>query len=326
LQIIISNPNCGILIPIPQYPLYTAALALNHAHAVPYYLKESDDWSLDVPGLKDVVTKARNEGKDIRAIVVINPGNPTGNCLLEDNIREIIKFAYEERLILMADEVYQNNIFHPDDRPFVSFKKVMKSLGSPYADNVELISFHSISKGQYGECGRRGGYYELCNFDPKVIEEIYKLASVQLCPPLSGQIGVDLLVKPPKAGEPSYQLFKMEVDVIQSTLKERSQILSKGFKEFEGMSCNSAQGALYLFPSIRLPPKAMQAAEKLGKSPDALYCLRLLQATGICVVPGSGFGQEPNTLHFRTTVLAPGTEDYIKRFGEFHEVFLKEFA
>ena len=71
LQILIANPSCGVLIPIPQYPLYTATLALYHAHAVPYYLDESEDWSLDVAGLEGIVGKARADGIDVRAIAVI---------------------------------------------------------------------------------------------------------------------------------------------------------------------------------------------------------------------------------------------------------------
>jgi alanine transaminase len=82
---------------------------------------------------------------------------------------------------------------------------------------------------------------------------------------------------------------------------------------------------MYLFPRIDLPPKAIEAARKAGKEPDAFYCLRLLERTGICVVPGSGFGQEPGTLHFRTTFLAPGTEDYVRRLGDFHRAFLDEY-
>jgi alanine transaminase len=177
----------------------------------------------------------------VRALVIINPGNPTGNTLSEENIRQIVKFAYDHSLVLMADEVYQTNIFLPEQRPFVSFKKVLSSLGAPYSTAVELVSFHSLSKGQVGECGRRGGYFELVNFEPAVEEEVYKLASIRLCPPLQGQIGVDLLVNPPKEGQPSYPLYRKEIDSIHQSLKERSEILLRAFKELEGVDCNPAQ-------------------------------------------------------------------------------------
>jgi alanine transaminase len=81
---------------------------------------------------------------------------------------------------------------------------------------------------------------------------------------------------------------------------------------------------MYLFPTIHLPQKAIEAAMEAGKKPDEFYCLQLLDATGICVVPGSGFGQKENTLHFRTTFLAPGT-DWVQRIGKFHEGFLNKY-
>jgi alanine transaminase len=82
---------------------------------------------------------------------------------------------------------------------------------------------------------------------------------------------------------------------------------------------------MYLFPTINLPPKAIAQAEKEGRKPDEFYAFRLLDATGVCVVPGSGFGQRPNTLHFRTTFLAPGT-DWVGRITKFHKDFMAEFA
>lgn len=250
LQVLIASPQDGVLIPIPQYPLYTGALALNGARAVPYYLQESAAWGLDIADVRSNVAKARSEGTTLKAMVVINPGNPTGNCLNRENIEDIIRLCYDEGLVLFADEVYQDNIYHAS-KPFISFKKALHDLGAPYADNVELVSFHSISKGQAGECGRRGGYFELCNFSPEAEEQIYKLASIQLCPSLGGQIGVDVLVSPPKEGEESYPLWTKERETIASTLKARSETLVKAFNELEGVSCNEAEVRLFSFlPSL----------------------------------------------------------------------------
>lgn len=81
---------------------------------------------------------------------------------------------------------------------------------------------------------------------------------------------------------------------------------------------------MYLFPTITLSQKAVEAAEKEGRKPDEFYCLRLLDATGICVVPGSGFGQREGTWHFRTTFLEPGVT-WIERLEKFHEAFMTEF-
>ena len=81
---------------------------------------------------------------------------------------------------------------------------------------------------------------------------------------------------------------------------------------------------MYLFPTIHLPQKAVAEAEKQGKKADEFYCSKLLDATGVCVVPGTGFGQKPDTLHFRTTFLAPGTE-WVGRIEKFHKGFMDEF-
>lgn len=81
---------------------------------------------------------------------------------------------------------------------------------------------------------------------------------------------------------------------------------------------------MYMFPTIHLPPRAVQAAKKENRSPDEFYASRLLDATGVCVVPGSGFGQVEGTAHFRTTFLPPGTE-WIDRIRKFHDAFMKEF-
>ncbi len=89
------------------------------------------------------------------------------------------------------------------------------------------------------------------------------------------------------------------------SLKRRASKLAKAFNELEGISCNDAEGAMYLFPTITLPPKAIEAAKKKGQAPDAFYTMELLNATGVCVVPGSGFGQKEGTWHFRSTFLPP---------------------
>ncbi|PWN36747.1 putative alt1-alanine aminotransferase [Meira miltonrushii] len=336
LSVLISSSKVGIMIPIPQYPLYSAALSYYDAQPVKYFLNSDDDWSVDVKQMAKEVDDARAKGTDVRALVVINPGNPTGSCLSEENVRQIIQLAHEKSLIVMADEVYQTNIFKPKDLPFVSFKKVLRDFSKStkkeeqsIADEVELVSFHSISKGVSGECGRRGGYFELTNISTDVEAQIYKMASVNLCPSIQGQIGVDLLVRPPKKGEESFELYQKEVDSIHQTLLERSRKMADKFNQLEGIQCGEAQGALYLFPSIKLPQKAMEKAKEEKRKPDEYYCLRLLDATGICVVPGGGFGKvakEDGTIFLRTTILAKETDAFVDRFGKFHQEFLEEFG
>ncbi|KAK9767227.1 alanine transaminase [Basidiobolus ranarum] len=326
LRFIIEHSKVGIMIPIPQYPLYTATLSLYDGQAVPYYLNEEKDWGMDIGELKKSVDTARQNGTDVRALCIINPGNPTGQCLAEQNMREVIEFCQREKLVLLADEVYQENIYMPRTRPFHSFKKVLKSMG-PGFDDVELISFHSISKGMIGECGRRGGYFECQGIEQEVVDEMYKISSVSLCPNVQGQIMVDLMVNPPKPGDESYDLYQKEIDDIYQSLKRRSNLLCDAFNELEGVTCNKAEGALYLFPRIRFPDGVLKAAKEVGKNPDDFYSLAMLNETGVCVVPGSGFGQEKGTAHFRATFL-PAEDlftEFIDLLKRFHQDFMDKY-
>ena len=180
MKTLIRDENDAVLVPIPQYPLYSGTLALYGGTLLPYYLQEEKGWALDVAQLKSQTDKARGEGKEVRALVIINPGNPTGAALELSNQEEIVKFCDEEGLLLVADEVYQENVY-AEGKKFTSFKKVVRDMG--YAeDKFPIVSMHSTSKGFYGECGRRGGYIEVCGIDAKVKDELYKLSSLGLCP------------------------------------------------------------------------------------------------------------------------------------------------
>ncbi|KIV99348.1 uncharacterized protein PV09_09006 [Verruconis gallopava] len=324
LSLICATPKTGVLVPIPQYPLYTATLAVLGSTCVPYYLDEEKAWGTNMESIKTSYLNAKQVGIDTRAIAIINPGNPTGSSLKPEEVKEVIKFAAEEKLVVIADEVYQTNVFIGE---FYSFKKGLRELQKEEPgkyDNVELVSMHSVSKGMVGECGHRGGYYELVGFDPKVIDELYKFVSIQLCPPVIGQCIVECMVNPPVEGDPSYELYKKEYDGVYNGLRERANALYKAFEEMEGVHCQPPSGSMYLFPTITLPQKAIEAAKEAGYAPDEFYCLKLLDATGVCVVPGSGFGQKEGTLHFRTTFLAPGTE-WTGRIVKFHKEFMDQY-
>jgi aspartate/methionine/tyrosine aminotransferase len=114
-----------------------------------YHLDEDDNWSISVKDLEGVYKKYYDSGHRLKAMVIINPGNPTGNIISEENIKDIIKFCYEHKLVILADEVYQNNIYS-NTKKFHSFKSVMNKMQAPYNQTI-LFSFHSISKGYFGE-------------------------------------------------------------------------------------------------------------------------------------------------------------------------------
>lgn len=224
----------------------------------------------------------------------------------------------------MADEVYQNNIWGDTDS-FTSFKKVLRSLGPEY-DNQPLASFHSVSKGYMGECGLRGGYCEMTNFDPEVKAMLQKLISASLCSSTPGQVAISCMVKPP-VGDAA-ELYTKETSAVLASLKERSIMVHQALNQIPGITCNPLQGAMYAFPKIELPKRAVELATSRGQAPDFLYCSELLEATGICVVPGSGFWQVPGTFHFRMTILPPRDqlEVFLERLANFHLGFREKYS
>ncbi|KAL8170776.1 hypothetical protein V2J09_022580 [Rumex salicifolius] len=322
MQLLLRSEQDGILCPIPQYPLYSASIALHGGTLVPYYLDEASGWGLEVSELKSQLEAARSKGITVRALVVINPGNPTGQVLNEENQTQIVEFCKSEGLVLLADEVYQENVYVPE-KSFHSFKKVSRSIGYGEKD-IAVVSFQSVSKGYYGECGKRGGYMEVTGFSPEIREQIYKVASVNLCSNIGGQILASLVMSPPKVGDESYENYVAEKDGILSSLARRAKTLEDAFNSLEGITCNKTEGAMYLFPRIHLPQKAIKAAKSTNTAPDAFYARCLLHETGIVVVPGSGFGQVPGTWHFRCTILPQEEKipDIVERFKVFHQKFL----
>lgn len=326
LQTIIRGQGDGILVPVPQYPLYSAAISLFGGSLVPYYLEETANWGLDIQNLHQSVTQSRARGITVRAMVIINPGNPTGQCLSEANLKEILRFCYQEKLVLLGDEVYQQNVYQ-DERPFISARKVLMDMGPHISKEVQLVSFHTVSKGYWGECGQRGGYFEMTNIPPQTVDEIYKVASISLSPNVPGQIFLGVMVNPPKPGDISYDRFIRESKGILGSLRKRAQIMTDGFNSCRNVVCNFTEGAMYSFPQICLPPKAIEAAKKAGKVPDVFYCLKLLEATGISTVPGSGFGQKEGVFHLRTTIL-PAEEEMpviMASFKKFNDEFMEQY-
>ncbi|XP_078280570.1 alanine aminotransferase 2-like [Rhinoraja longicauda] len=207
---------------------------------------------------------------------------------------------------VLTPQVYQDNVYAAGCQ-FHSFKKVLFEMGPAYSDVVELASFHSVSKCYMGECGYRGGYVEYVNLDPGVKAELVKLVSVRLCPPVSGQAVMGIITDPPQPHEPSHHTFLEERRQVLGALAERARLTEEMFLGVPGIRCNPVQGAMYSFPRIDIPPRAIAAAQAAGQAPDMFFCMKLLEETGICVVPGSGFGQLEGTHHFRMTIL-PQTE------------------
>lgn len=320
----VNGKRPGVMIPIPQYPLYSASIVEFNMDQIGYLLDENRGWALDIAELQRAIDEARASCHP-RALCVINPGNPTGQVLSRENIEEIIKFAHRERLFLFADEVYQDNVYAEGSK-FHSFKKVVMEMGEPYS-SMELASFMSCSKGYMGECGLRGGYAEIINLDPEVKAMLLKSISAKLCPTVLGQAVIDVVVNPPQPWEPSYEKFMAEKKAVLDSLAARAKLVADAFNSMEGFTCNVVQGAMYAFPQLKIPQKAIDKATSMNQTPDTFYAFQLLENTGICIIPGSGFGQRPGTYHFRTTILPQPDKlkDMLHRLQQFHKDFLKQY-
>ncbi len=328
----------GVLVPIPQYPLYSALAALYDGELVGYYLDESADWGMTVAELTRAADAAAARGICVRGLVVINPGNPTSQQLALEDMRHVVRFCAARGLVLMADEVYQANLYGERAGTFTSFKKVVSQMiahggGEQQAGDdataaaaVSLVSFHSISKGFTGECGIRGGYFELHSFAPDVKAMLYKLASISLCSNLPGQFAVGLMCNPPRTGA-AHEMCETHRRTIMSSLERRAAKMTATLAEMEGVTCGPLKASMYGFPKLRLPAAALQAAADAGKEADLFYCLELLRATGIVTVPGSGFKQRDGEYHFRITILPAEDklDGVLARLKTFHKQFMDRY-
>ena len=312
IMALLREPRDGFMIPIPQYPLYSATLTLYGGAQIGYFLDEKHRWQLSERILTESLDRAAAQGIRPICLVVINPGNPTGAVLTPENIAMVVTFARKHHLAILADEVYQENVYARGMK-FVSFAKVFHDL---HESQVTLFSLHSVSKGYLGECGHRGGYLEFRNVPDDVLAQFVKQQTISLCANVDGQLATYLMVSPPRPGDESYETFVRERDDVLRSLKTKAEILGRGINAIPGMHLEVPEGAMYAFVRFDLPPAPAspggvmnddeQRAVRMER--DEAYCLALLEETGICVVPGSGFGQEPGTFHFRTTFLPPREE------------------
>lgn len=218
--------------------------------------------------------EAVKKGVKVRSIIVINPGNPTGAIFSRSSIEALFKFAHSKGLVVLADEVYQENIYS-EKKKFLSFRKVLADMPADISKSVELISFHSCSKGFLGECGIRGGYAEMHNIDPDVMGIVRKQKSIYMGANTVGQIMMDLKVRPPNLDEcnkKTVDQYENEVSGLLTELKSKANLLEKELKNMIGMHTNPIEGAMYGFPRVDLPKKFVEEAKSMGRTPDTHYC------------------------------------------------------
>ncbi|XP_038615911.1 alanine aminotransferase 1-like [Tachyglossus aculeatus] len=293
----------GVLLPAPGPPVLAEAVALVGGVELRYQLDEERSWALDV----DEVERALKEGRARcrpKVLCVVNPGNPTGQVLSRETMEGVILLAARERLLLLADEAYQDLVFGPGCR-FLSFRRVLLELGPPLAHSLQLISFASLSSGLAAECGLRAGFFDIVNVDRTLLSGLYNQLTGMSVPPSLGLVAQRALSDPPGPQDPSYLRFAQEKQAVLRALAEKARLTEGVFNQAPGIRCNPVQGAVYSFPRISLPARALERAQALGLDPDFFFCQCLLEETGILVGPGCSFGQAPGTYHLRLSLAPP---------------------
>ncbi len=286
------NPGDNIMTPSPGYPLYSGQIPVYHGELNPYYLNEEKGWQIDLDELEKRVDNRT------KAIVVINPNNPTGANYNEESIRNILKFAKKHNLVVFADEIYDKLLM--DGNKHISIASL--------SEDVPVITFGGLSK-NYIMPGWRVGWAIFSDPSGNMAEyreAINKLLRARLCAPHPQQY----MIAP--ALNETTEHFAEVLDKITI----RRDLTYKMLNEIPGISCVKPGGAFYAFPKIQLP-------DGVG---DEEYVLELLEETGVLVVFGSGFGQRPGTGHFRIVFL-PQEDILIKSYeaiANFTEKFYKK--
>ncbi|MEJ6020237.1 pyridoxal phosphate-dependent aminotransferase [Corynebacterium sp. H113] len=277
-----------VLIPTPDYPLWTAATTLAGGTAVPYMCDEEQDWA---PDLEDIRSKVTPRTK---AIVIINPNNPTGAVYSREVLEGIVEIAREHSLLLLSDEIYDRILY--DDAQHISTAEL--------APDLLCITFNGLSK-TYRVAGYRAGWMVLTG--PKrhaegFIEGINLLASTRLCPNVPAQHGIQVALG-------GYQSIE-DLILPGGRLLDQRNAAWEGLNAIPGVSCVKPMGALYAFP--KLDPNVHEIHD------DEKLMLDILREEKILMVGGTGFNY-PTPDHFRIVTLPWASElrEAIERLGNF---------
>jgi alanine-synthesizing transaminase len=266
------NDGDEVLVPMPDYPLWTAAVSLSGGTPIHYLCDESKDWE---PSIEDIRAKVTPNTK---ALVVINPNNPTGAIYSEQTLKNIIQVAREHDLLLFADEIYDKTVYEEE-------KHI--SLASLSTD-VLTITFNGLSK-NYRSCGYRAGWMVVSGDKSGAgdyIEGLNMLSSMRLCANVPGQYAIQTALG-------GYQ--SIDELVAEGGRLRRQRDLAWGLiTQIPGVTCIKPKAALYLFP--KLDPKIYPIKD------DQQFIADLLREEKVLMVQGSGFNW-PHPDHFRVVFL-----------------------
>ena len=272
-----------VLLPAPDYPLYTAAVALSGGNPVHYVCDESSDWFPDIADIKSKITPRT------KAIVVINPNNPTGALYPEPLLREIVEIARQHQLIILADEIYDKTLY--DGNLHTSIAAL--------SDDVLTLTFNGLSK-NYRSCGYRAGWMVVSGDKRHALDYITglnMLASMRLCANTPGQLAIQTALG-------GYQSIK-DLVAPGGRLARQRDLAYELLTQIPGVSVVKPRAALYMFP--RLDPKIYPIED------DQQFAYELLAEEKVLIVQGTGFNwKSPD--HFRLVFL-PNTDDLREAVG-----------
>ncbi len=281
------NNGDEILVPAPDYPLWTAAITLSGGKAVHYRCDEQADWQPDIDDMKRKITSRT------RGIVIINPNNPTGAVYSRQLLNDIVELARQKDLILFADEIYDKITY--DDAVHVPLASL--------APDLLVLTFNGLSK-TYRVAGFRTGWMVVSGAKHRAadyIDGLNILASMRLCANVPSQHAIQTALG-------GYQSIQ-ELIRPGGRLFQQRNLAHSMLNQIEGVTCTLPRGALYLFP--RLDPR------RFNIKSDEQFTLDLLRQEKLLVVQGSGFNW-PEPDHFRIVFL-PREEELIEAIGRLGE-------
>lgn len=283
----ILNRDDEVLVPAPDYPLWTGAINLCGGEAVHYLCDEANEWSPDLDDIRSKITSKT------RAIVVINPNNPTGAVYSDDTVRALTEIAREHELIMLSDEIYEKIIYDGTHRHTASHA----------GSDVLCFTFSGLSKA-YRVCGYRSGWVAVTGplkHAENLLEGLQLLANMRMCANVPAQHAIQTAL----GGQQSINSLIVPGGRFFEQLKLAHELLT----DIPGVTCEPARGALYLFP--RLDPRRYPIED------DSQWALDLLRRKKILISHGTGFNW-PDPDHFRLVAL-PEAETLVEAIGRIAE-------
>lgn len=283
------DPGMEVLTPSPGYPLYSAVLAKLQANNVPYYLDEERNWEPDIDDIRRKITPRT------RALVLINPNNPTGCRYSRAVLEEIVELSLKHNIVIFSDEIYDKLVLDGEDSISIA----------SLSDEAPIVTMNGLSK-SYLVPGFRIGWAVVTGRKEALapyVEAVNKFLRARLCAVTPLQYAI----------RPALEGPQEHIAEVKAKLRRRRDITYERLNAIPNISCVKPTAAFYAFPRLHI------------EETDLEFVTDLIRETGVVAVHGDGFGQRPGTRHMRIVFLAP--EDYLeKAFARIEEFMKKRVA